>query len=63
MICSFCGYTFDPAEAQEACEACPLHRGCHLIRCPRCNYEMPPESKLLGWLRRFAKVEGEKPWN
>ena len=58
MTCGFCGYTFDPADAQESCEGCPLHRGCHLIRCPRCNYEMPPESKLLGWLKKV--VEGRR---
>jgi len=25
--------------------------GCHLVRCPRCGYEMPPEAKLIRWLR------------
>jgi len=28
---------------------------CHLIRCPHCGYEMPPEAKLGGWLRRLRR--------
>jgi adenine-specific DNA methylase len=23
-----------------------------MIRCPRCGYEMPPEAKLIRWLRK-----------
>jgi len=51
MKCGFCGYDFDPSEAESACGGCPLAKGCHLMRCPRCGYEMPPEAKLIGWLR------------
>jgi hypothetical protein len=51
MKCGFCGYDFDPSEAETACGNCPLVKGCHLVRCPRCNYEMPPEAKLISWLR------------
>jgi hypothetical protein len=46
-----CGNQFEAAEAQSACSGCPLVPGCHLLRCPRCGYEMPPESKLVKWLR------------
>jgi rubredoxin len=49
--CSFCGYEFDPADGTSACGGCPLVKGCHLLRCPRCGYEMPPEAKLLRWWR------------
>jgi hypothetical protein len=52
MRCGFCGHEFDPSDAQSGCAACPMARGCHLVRCPRCGYEMPPESKLVGWLRK-----------
>jgi hypothetical protein len=52
MKCGFCGYEFDPSAAQSSCGACPMAGGCHLIRCPRCGYEMPPESRLVGWLRK-----------
>lgn len=51
MRCGFCGYEFDPTEADAACAGCPLVGDCHLIRCPRCGYEMPPEAKLVSWLR------------
>jgi rubredoxin len=55
MRCAFCGLEFNLEQAEEACSACPLVRGCHLIRCPRCGYEMPPEAKLLTYLRRLRK--------
>ncbi len=50
MKCGFCGYEFDISEAETACGNCPLVKGCHLVRCPRCGYEMPPESRLISWL-------------
>ena len=52
MKCSFCGHEFETSEAQSSCGACSMAGGCHLIRCPRCGYEMPPEAKLIGWLRK-----------
>jgi len=55
MRCGFCGYEFDPADVEIACSGCPLAGDCHLIRCPRCGYEMPPEAKLVGWLRRLRR--------
>ncbi len=62
MKCGFCGAEFDPQDAQTACSSCPLARGCPLVRCPRCGYEMPPEAKLIRWLRsiksRRAKRRG-----
>lgn len=51
MRCGFCGHEFDPSDAQSSCTACPMHGGCHLVRCPRCGYEMPPEARLIRWLR------------
>jgi hypothetical protein len=53
--CGFCGFEFDPDQAETACPACPLARGCRLVCCPRCGYQMPPEAKLVGWLRNFGK--------
>jgi len=53
MRCGLCGYEFDATDAQRA--SCPVAGHCGLIRCPRCGYEMPPEAKLLGWLRRLAE--------
>jgi rubredoxin len=54
MRCAFCGFEFDPKRAQAACLACPLIKDCRLIRCPRCGYEMPPEAKLITWLRKMS---------
>ncbi len=56
MKCGFCGFEFEVAEAEAACPSCPLVGSCGLMRCPRCGYEMPPEAKLITWLRgRLAK--------
>jgi rubredoxin len=60
MRCSFCGYVFDPNEVENACGNCPLVRDCHLIHCPRCGYEMPPEAKLVRWLRKRRWRAGEQ---
>ena len=51
MRCDFCGYEFDPADAESTCAGCPLAGHCNHIRCPRCGYEMAPEAKLVRWLR------------
>lgn len=62
MRCDFCGHEFDPGDAEAACAGCPLAGDCHLIRCPRCGYEMPPEAKLVTWLRRlYQRLGRQKP--
>jgi hypothetical protein len=45
---------FEEQAAERACQHCPLKRGCHLLKCPNCGFEMPPEPK---WL---AKLLGRK---
>lgn len=52
MTCGLCGAEFDVTDADTACGRCPLVRECHLVRCPCCGYEMPPEAKLIGWWRK-----------
>lgn len=42
MKCALCGYAFSAEQAATACEGCPFHRKCRLIRCPNCGYETPP---------------------
>jgi len=54
MKCGFCGYEFNSEEAETACRSCPLVKGCRLVRCPQCGYEMPPEPKLVAWLRKLG---------
>ncbi len=54
--CDFCGFTFDPACSLEGgCNGCPLASGCSKIVCPRCGYEMLPEAKLVGFVRRLRE--------
>ncbi len=61
MKCGLCGYEFNPNQASLTCQGCPWVPGCHLVRCPRCGYEMPPEAKLVGWLRKLRqKAEAKK---
>lgn len=55
MRCDFCGYDFGPNEAESACIGCPLGQGCQLVRCPRCGYEMPPEARLVKWMRSLQR--------
>ena len=50
--CSLCGHTFDIHKAQQACKNCILTKGCSLIRCPHCNYEMP---LAPAWLKKLFK--------
>lgn len=50
--CSLCGFEFNEDEAQTACKNCPMMKGCKLIRCPQCGYEMPPEPR---WLKAILK--------
>ena len=59
MKCSFCGAEFDPQAAEIACGSCPLIKGCALVRCPRCGYEMPTEAKLFQWLRSLKTRRGK----
>jgi hypothetical protein len=58
MTCPMCGTRFDPA-AHVACQACPLNRGCQLVCCPQCGYEMVDarQSFLARWAARLLKVE------
>ncbi len=57
MKCGMCGHEFDSSEAETSCGGCPMVKGCHLVRCPRCGYEMPPESMLVNWLRRIRNED------
>ena len=41
MKCALCGYAFSAEQSEGACQGCPLHRKCRLVRCPNCGYETP----------------------
>ena len=53
MKCALCGYEFREEEGQAACAGCPLARGCRLVRCPNCGYDMPAEPKLITALKAW----------
>src|SRR3989338_5361628 len=45
MKCTFCGYVFDPACALVTCQGCFLKKGCDLIQCPNCRFELVAEPR------------------
>jgi len=57
MKCALCGYMFDEKKADKACLACPMAKGCKLVKCPNCGYEAPPEDK---WLKDILKRRRKK---
>lgn len=51
--CPLCGFAFDPTGL--ACHtSCPMSKGCNLICCPNCGYQIPDENRmgLSGALKR-----------
>ncbi len=58
MKCSLCGFEFDQRKADLACQGCFTAKGCKLVKCPDCGYEMPPEPE---WLKKI--VERRKKGN
>jgi rubredoxin len=53
MRCGFCGYEFAEEEGVQGCRNCPMSAGCRMVKCPRCNYENPPEPKMLKKLKKL----------
>ena len=66
MRCELCGYEFD-STSLECHSQCPMSRGCIIICCPNCGYQVPDVAKsqsaaLLNkvgdlWLRLRRKEE------
>ncbi|MGK7311049.1 MAG: hypothetical protein ACN0LA_02325 [Candidatus Longimicrobiales bacterium M2_2A_002] len=52
VTCGFCGKPFVEDRGQATCQACPLSKGCGLMRCPHCGYENAREP---GWLSRIKE--------
>jgi DNA-directed RNA polymerase subunit RPC12/RpoP len=56
MRCGFCGLEFDQEDGNVGCPHCPMAVACKMVKCPRCNYENPPETALVRRIRKlFAK--------
>lgn len=54
IICGMCGHPFAYEEGV-ACSTCPFAAGCALVKCPRCGFEFPPESKLVSLAARIVR--------
>ncbi len=52
MRCDFCGYEFREEDGIQGCRNCPMGAGCKMVKCPRCNYEIPKEP---AWIKKFKK--------
>ena len=63
MKCSLCGFHYSEQEVQTACSACPVTKGCQLLRCPNCGYETPPEPKWLKTIRGWFSKRGQRPFS
>ncbi len=59
MKCSLCGFEFNEKEVQSCCSGCGLIKGCELVKCPNCNFEMVPEPKWLKKLRERRSSKNE----
>ena len=45
MKCALCGCEFDETQADASCASCGIGKRCGLVKCPRCHYETPAESR------------------
>jgi len=56
ITCTMCGHVFDPAE-YTSCAGCPLQKGCQLVCCPVCGFEMvdPQQSVLARLVMNFLE--------
>ena len=53
MKCPMCSKEFDESQSERACAGCPMNKGCKLIRCPNCGYEIPAEPPSLNFLKKL----------
>jgi len=57
VTCPLCAAPFAPRSCPPAC---PMARGCPMVRCPRCGYEFVTESKIVAYLRSLlSRSRGE----
>jgi hypothetical protein len=51
FTCGLCGETF--THGGQVCGACPISKGCDLVKCPGCGYQFPRTSRLVDALARL----------
>lgn len=59
MKCLLCGYQFEENEGSTTCVGCPLSKGCNMVCCPNCGYEIPLNSKLIELFKKRGTVKNE----
>lgn len=59
MNCALCGIEFKIDDADSACNSCPMHKGCQMIRCPNCGYDNLPEPKIAKEIKKQRKAKNE----
>jgi rubredoxin len=55
MKCGFCGFEFAENEGNTGCRNCPMVSGCKMVKCPRCNYENPPEPAVIKKIKKIFR--------
>ena len=50
--CPLCGTDFEGAKCHSAC---PMSKGCTMVRCPHCGYEFVESGKIVDMLRRWIR--------
>ena len=59
VTCPLCGTRYSETEGRVCYSGCPLQRGCQLLSCPACGYEIPAPTRITRWLTaRLKKPEG-----
>ena len=57
--CPLCSLDFEGAACHSAC---PMSKGCAMVRCPRCGYEFVEEGTLAKMVRRLlGGLSGRAP--
>ncbi len=60
MTCPLCGKDVHESATAGACAKCPVNKGCKLIRCPNCGYEIPPAPRSLTFMKEgYNKIKAE----
>lgn len=57
MKCSLCGFEFDEKDTKACCSGCLFARGCELLKCPNCGFEMASEPD---WIKRLKEKKEKK---
>ena len=54
FACGLCGLRF--THGGKVCTSCVLSGGCDLVKCPRCGFQFPRESRVVALVRRLLRA-------